>query len=407
MYRLKGNYNLKEFRALLALLIVLLAAGCSEEVTATAIPNIQPSPVVGNGTGDIKIGLVGPLTGANAAYAAAMRRGVLLALDELKQNGWLNGRKISLIERNDQSSPDMAKVVLADLVDKERVVAIIGTVSDEVGLAEVPLANQWQVPWLVTVASSQRITQNDNSYVFRLAASDVEQFEALQSFFQKRGYSRYALITDSSKAGQEGRKTWQTFLKSKNISPVFDEPFYTDDKNESQKEYANRVKATAPEAIFFWGSAPTCGQLRALLAEHDFIIPIAGSNNLSLLSFGKGLPVIAENIFLPQTFIENQNARYTDFINRYKRFFNTDTIDFPGGVAQSYDATRLLIAALRKPGSADNREKLRAALEESSLNDGIIKSYFQPWISGSTHEALNQQDVLIVSWRKGRLVYAE
>jgi branched-chain amino acid transport system substrate-binding protein len=393
------------------LLLLILLVGCGSETPATPTPQVKPSPVVGTGKGDIKIGLIGPLTGANAAYGTAMRRGVLMAIDELKTSGWLEGRKIVLIERNDQSSPDIARANFLDLVEKERVVALIGTVDDEVALAQVPLANQWQIPWVVPIASAQQITQHNptgGNYIFRLAVPDVEEANFMVNFLQQQGYSRVALLVDNSKAGAEGRKLLTAALKTVSITPVTDVVYYSENKPEEQKAFANDLIAARPEIILYWGSAGTGGQLRNLLAEQNYYWPMLGPESLGLQSFGKSLPNIAQNIYLPQTFLaDSVSDKQQDFVNRYRRQFNVDMLDFPGGVAQSYDGMHLLIEALKQPGASDNRDKLREALEKLDIYDGLIKAYRQPWKPGTSHEALSAQDLTMSYWKNSKLVKAE
>jgi branched-chain amino acid transport system substrate-binding protein len=395
------------FLALLMLNILLL--GCGEVYpTTTPTPAVRPSPVVGNGSGDIKIGFIGPLTGPNAAYATAMRRGVLMALEEQKALGGINGRKFALIERNDQTSPDVVKTVFVDLVEKERVVAVIGVYGEEAGLALAPLANQWRVPWLIPAISSYRLNTSSGEYIFRLCVTEVEQAEFMVASAHKRGFQRIALVSDSARINVEGRKLLQNSLKNIGLAPVFDETFFPEDKPEEHKIFIKELQGVSPDVLLYWGSPGAAGQLRTLMAESGLNWPVIGQDNLGLMGFGRQLPQATDNIFSMQTFLpDTQNPRHDDFLNHYKRQFNTDQLDYPGLVAQSYDATRLLIVALKKPGAADNRETLKAALEDASYLEGLIKIYLQPWKAGSSREALSHQDLLLAQWKNGKLVRAD
>lgn len=394
--------------SLLLAIILLNGCGDSAEVNATATPTVRPSPVVGTGTGDIKIGLIGPLTGPNAAYGAAMRRGVLLAIDDIKTSKLLGNRKIALIERDDRSDPEAARINFLDLVEKERVVALIGTVNDDVAMLQAPLVNQWQIPWIIPIATAHQLTSNSSpspNYIFRVAVPDNEQADFMASFVLTKNFARPALISDNSKASQEGRKTLTAALKKAYIAPVFDEILYPDDKPEEQKTFVTNLKQAYPDLLLLWGPTQTAGQLLTLLNEQKANFPFLSNENLAVLGFGKQLPETADNVYMPQTFvIDNPNDRQQDFINHYRRYFNTDLLDFPSGLAQSYDAMRMLGEALIQPGAADNREILRGSLENLGSYEGLIKVYKQPWKPGSSREALSGQDLVMTYWKSNKLV---
>ncbi len=392
------------------LLTTMLLNGCGDgpEVNATPTATVRPSPVVGTGTGDIKIGLIGPLTGPNAAYGAAMRRGVLLAIDDIKTSKLLGNRKIALIERDDRSDPDAARINFLDLVEKERVVALIGTVNDDVALLQAPLVNQWQIPWIIPIAATRQLSTYSNhspNYIFRVAVPDNEQAEFMATFVLNKSFARPALISDNSKASQEGRKTLIAALKKVYVSPIFDETLYPDDKPENQTKFIENLKQTYPDLLLLSGPTQTAGQLLALLGEQKMSLPILSNENLAILGFGKQLPETADNVYMPQTFvIDNPNDRQQNFINHYRRYFNIDLLDFPSGLAQSYDAMRMLGEALTQPGTADNRELLRGSLENLGSYQGLIKIYKQPWKTGSNREALSGQDLVMTYWKNNKLV---
>ena len=77
-------------------------------------------------TGDpIKIGVNGPFTGGSSSMGVSMRDGVRLAADEINKSGGVMGRQIQLIERDDEAKNERGVQIAQELVNKERVVAVV------------------------------------------------------------------------------------------------------------------------------------------------------------------------------------------------------------------------------------------------------------------------------------------
>lgn len=76
----------------------------------------------------IIIGVVGPLTGGAAPYGIAQKNGIELALNRINRDGGINGRQISAIFGDDRNDKDLAAELTRDLIYKDRVSAIIGSI---------------------------------------------------------------------------------------------------------------------------------------------------------------------------------------------------------------------------------------------------------------------------------------
>src|SRR5260221_1772048 len=91
----------------------------------------------------IRIGNVAALTGASAQSGEAITRGLSLAIDEINaRGGLLGGRKLELVQRDDESLPPKGLTAARELIFKEQVVAIFGGIDTPVSLALTPLMNK-------------------------------------------------------------------------------------------------------------------------------------------------------------------------------------------------------------------------------------------------------------------------
>src|SRR5919198_6499624 len=97
----------------------------------------------------IRIGHVAALSGASAQSGEAITRGIALAIDEINaKGGLLGGRKLELIQRDDESNPPKGLIAARELVFQEKVAAIFGGIDTPVSLAIVPFVNKEKTPFM-------------------------------------------------------------------------------------------------------------------------------------------------------------------------------------------------------------------------------------------------------------------
>src|SRR3977135_2144857 len=95
----------------------------------------------------IKIGHVAALSGGSAQSGEAITRGLTVAIDEINaKGGLLGGRKLELVQRDDESTPPKGLTAARELIFKEKVAVIFGGIDSPVALAMVPLLNKEKVP---------------------------------------------------------------------------------------------------------------------------------------------------------------------------------------------------------------------------------------------------------------------
>src|SRR6476661_5000464 len=124
----------------------------------------------------VKIGHIAALSGASAQSGEAITRGVALAIDEINdKGGLLGGRKLELIQRDDESVPPKGVIAARELISKEKIVALFGGIDTPVALACVPVVNKEKVPYMAVWAAGTGITRNgaDPNFAFRVSAVDV------------------------------------------------------------------------------------------------------------------------------------------------------------------------------------------------------------------------------------------
>src|SRR5258708_8495146 len=117
----------------------------------------------------VKIGHVAALWGASAQSGEAITRGLALAIAEINaKGGVLGGRKLELIQRDDESNPPKGLIAARELIFQEKVAAIFGGIDTPVSLAIVPLVNKEKTLFMGAWPSPTPITPNppNPNYLF-------------------------------------------------------------------------------------------------------------------------------------------------------------------------------------------------------------------------------------------------
>lgn len=159
---------------------------------------------------DIKIALIAGKTGALEAYAKETETGFMLGLEYLTNGKMeINGRKIKVIVKDDQSKPDMGRSLLAEAYGDDKVDLAVGTSSSGSALAMLPVAEEYKKILIVEPAVADAITGDKwNRYIFRTSRSSMQDAIAAASTLKSGGSiaflaQDYAFGRDGVKAAKE------------------------------------------------------------------------------------------------------------------------------------------------------------------------------------------------------------
>ncbi|MEI6045873.1 MAG: ABC transporter substrate-binding protein, partial [Chloroflexota bacterium] len=260
-----------------------------------------------------------------------------------------------------------------------------------------------------TISSTGTITNSDTTpkinYVFRLSMRDDDQAAFVASYVvDKLKAQKIAVLHDSSNYGNLGKDDLLKTFNEKNVKPLMVESFKTYDSADNFKALLTKVKQAGADTLVIWCPGADAVGIRNAAKEVGLNITTVGPWNLSMPPFSTNAKGLEEGALVPQTIsVDSTNPKAIELFDKYKKKYKTDTINFPSGLVQSYDAMNMLIAALKQPGTMDSRDKLRDALANLDSYEGVIKKYEKPF-GNQNQEALNRDDFLMTTWKGGKLV---
>ena len=359
----------------------------------------------------IKIGVTGPFTGGSSSMGVSMRDGVKLAVEEINKSGGVLGRQLQVVERDDEAKNERGVQIAQELINKEKVTAVVGYINTGVALASQRFFQDAKIPVMNNVATGTAITaqfkdQPDN-YIFRNSAKDSIQAPMIvEEAITRRGFKKVAILADSTNYGQLGREDLEKALLAKGVKPVAVEKFNIKDVDMTAQLL--KAKEAGADAILTYGIGPELAQIANGMTKLGWKVPIVGSWTLSMANFIDNAGPGGEGARMPQTFIQDGNTpRRQAFIDAYLKAFKpkNNRIDSPVSAAQGYDSIFLLAAAIKQANSTDG-PKLREALDTLDTKvDGVVTSYDKPF-SKTNHDAISASIPVMGEVKGGRVVNA-
>jgi branched-chain amino acid transport system substrate-binding protein len=358
---------------------------------------------------NIKIGLQGPLTGGSSPMGVSMRDGAKLAVTEINAKGGIMGRKIEMIERDDEAKNERGVQIAQELINKEKVVATVGYINSGVALASQRFYQEAKIPVMNNVATASVITKQfadqPENYVFRNSANDtIQSAMIVEELISRRKFTKVAILADATNYGQLGREDLEKALKAKGITAVAIEKYNIKDVDMTPQLL--KSKEAGAEVVITYGIGPELAQIANGMIKLGWKVPMMGSWTLSMGNFIDNAGKNADGAIMPQTFIQEGNTpKRASFIAAYQKAYKVDRIPSPVSAAQGYDSVYLLAAAMSQAKSTEG-PKILAALENLQAPiEGVVTTYNKPFTK-EDHEAITQNMAVIGKVQDGRVYYA-
>jgi len=377
----------------------------------TALSLLLASSGLAMAADPIKIGVDGPFTGGSSSMGVSMRDGVRLAVDEINKSGGVLGRKLEVVERDDEAKNERGVQIAQELINKEKVAALVGYINTGVALASERFFQEAKIPVMNNVATGSIVThqfddQPDN-YILRNAAHDSIQAPMIvEEAITRRGFKKVAILADSTNYGQLGRADLEKALELKGIKPVAVEKFNIKDVDMTAQLL--KAKEAGAEAILTYGIGPELAQIANGMTKLGWKVPMVGSWTLSMANFIDNAGPGGEGARMPQTFIQEATTpKRKAFIENYLKTFKpkNNRIDSPVSAAQGYDSVYLLAAAIKQAKSTDG-PKIKEALEDLKTPvEGVVTIYNRPF-SKTDHEAITANIPVFGEVKGERVVFA-
>ena len=317
---------------------------------------------------DIRIAHVYSKTGALEAYGKQTATGFLMGLD-YATGGTMTvaGRKLVVIEKDDQGKPDVGKSQLAAAYGDDKADIAVGPTASPVALALLPVAEEYKKLLLVEPAVADSITGDKwNKYIFRTGRNSSQDAIANAVALDKPGHTLVTLAQDNA-FGKDGVKAFREAVKTARLVHEEYLPAATTDFTAGLQRIIDKLK-DAPGRKIVWvlwaGANPPFSKFAEQELHKRYGIEMASGGNIlpAMVAFKQfpGMEGAAYYYFgMPKNPVNEWLVS-----NHYKQFKAPPDFFTAGGMS----AAIALVEALKKTKGDTASDKLIAAMEGLSFD---------------------------------------
>jgi len=150
----------------------------------------------------IKVGMVDTYTGPASNYTIDVRDGFKLAIDKINAKGGVLGKKIEYAARDEKFKPDIGLAMAKELVMREKVDVLMGTINSATALAVSDFARKEKTPFFVTFAKSEKIIgEKGHKYIFNMNENTEMAGRAAAFALARKPYVKYWICGDDYEYG--------------------------------------------------------------------------------------------------------------------------------------------------------------------------------------------------------------
>jgi branched-chain amino acid transport system substrate-binding protein len=348
--------------------------------------------------GPIMIGSSIPLTGTVASFGQHSRWGAEMAIDEVNAKGGVLGRKVEIDFQDNRCNPAEAVKSVTQMLATKKYVAIHDGLCSSAALAIMPLVERAGIPFVVANASATSIAEKSgvggNKWTFKVNPTDGSLLDALIRFLHKDGKAAgIAFLGEDSDFGRAGSDGLEQALKKVNLKLASVDYFQKGTPDFTA--IFTRIKASKPQQLALYAVAADFQNAIRQWAQLGGGVPLTGR-------------VLVDQV--PKEIMASGLLDGTTSVQPYD-----PSVDTPGNKAfvaaftarnkvppilvsfESYEATHVLLDAIRRAGKTD----------PAAIRDALASTKY-PSILGTTIEFdahnLAHNNAIILTIKGGKVV---
>lgn len=214
---------------------------------------------------DIKIGVAGPMTGANAAFGEQYMKGAQAAADAVNATGGVNGEKIVLVKGDDACEPKQAVTVAKDLTNQK----VAGVVGHFCSSSTIPASEIYDEAGIIAItpgSTNPAVTERGLSAMFRMCGRDDQQGIVAGDYIVDvlKG-KKVVVLHDKDTYGQGLADATKAQLAKRGVTPVLYEGLTRGEKDFST--IVTKIRGAGADVVYFGGLHPEAGPLVRQLRE--------------------------------------------------------------------------------------------------------------------------------------------
>ena len=350
----------------------------------------------------IKVGAILAVTGPASFLGSPEAKTLEMMVADINAKGGIGGKKVVLIIKDSGASSEKAISFAKQLIEEEKVLAIIGPSTSGETMAIKALAEESKTP-LLSCAAAEVIVNPVASYVFKTPQKDSQAVIRIFQQMKKMGITKIGVLSSNTGFGKAGKDQIEKLAAEHGIQIVVSEVY--DSKATDLTAEVTKVKAAGVQAIVNWSIEPAQAIVIKNARQLGLTIPIFQSHGFGNIGYVKAAGVAAEGVIFPAGRLliaeelpasNPQKKVLVSYKNEYETKYKEDVSTFGG---HAYDAMLLFTEAVKKGGN--DRAKVRAELEGLK---GVVGTAGIFNMSPTDHNGLGLEAFEMLTVKDGRFV---
>jgi branched-chain amino acid transport system substrate-binding protein len=357
--------------------------------------------------GTIKVGAILAVTGPASFLGAPEAKTLEMLVEEINAKGGINGDKVQLIIKDSGASPEKAVSFAKQLIDEEKVFAIIGPSTSGESMAIKNIAEESKT-LLISCAAAEAIVNPVAQYVFKTPQKDSDAVVRIFQQMKKMGISKIGVLSSNTGFGKAGKEQIEKMAPEHGIQIVISEVY--DKAATDLTAEVTKVKAATVQAIVNWSIEPAQAIVIKNARQIGFKAPIFQSHGFGNIGYVKAAGPAAEGVIFPAGRLlvadvlsakNPQKSLLLSYKKSYESRYKEDVSTFGG---HAYDAMIILARGMKDAGSNADKEKVRIALENIR---GLVGTAGIFNFSATDHNGLDASAFEMLTVKKGKFAVLE
>ena len=354
--------------------------------TPTEAAERTPTPIV--------IGLNADMSASLALGGEALRRGAVIAIDEINRAGGVLGRPLDLVVRDHRGNQDRGVDNIHALAEVKDLVAIMGGIHASSVDAELNAIKRHSLLYLEPWATDTHLVESSQAtpFVVGVSARDEQAGEFLVKAALERGYQNLAFVFWDSTWGRSNGAALSAALATQGKEPAT--IAWIDQETESVFEELEAIRLASGDVVMLIappdGAALLVRDMAARPPKERF--PIIAHWGFTGNDFhrhiqddlaGVDLTFLQTFSFLDPPFPDRAEQVLDGYCAHFDVCDGPVSVVAPDATAHAYDLVHLLARAIEGAGTTEP-DQVRQALETIKSYDGLVRRYDPPFAPDHT-----------------------
>lgn len=318
----------------------------------------------------LKLCYVDDRSGVAADTGIQSFNGFQIAVAEANEAGGINGQKVEIVAYDGKTDPQLTATFASRCAEDDGALAIVGGNPSAPAASMIPVASEYEIPYLMLSAGTDNLTDLPAPFHFRVGPRNSQDASAIAELVAKQGFKRVALINNSLPFGTDSAHATEAALKANGVPVVIQQTYDINATDLSPQ--IGRLRSANPDVVVVFPYAADGARVLRTLQQQGVSLPRIVARSALLNTLRDLAGDASDGVLVPNT-VDMQRGDVKQFFDQYKaRFGEAQPTMYP---VLGYDAGKMLLQALADPTvqkavTANQLADARIAIRDSLVRNG-------------------------------------